>query len=393
MKVIIIGGDGYCGWASALHLAAAGMDVVIADNFARRAWDGQLGVSSLTPIAGMEQRLAQWHDLGRRRIEFVNLDVTEYEPLCELLADLAPDAIVHFGQQRSAPYSMIDRDHAMRTLINNTAGNLNLLWAMREYAPDAHLVKLGTMGEYGTPNIDIEEGFIEVTHKGRTDTLPFPKQPGSFYHLTKVHDSDQIYFVCRTWGLRATDLHQGVVYGVHTDQTNQAPQLVNRFDYDHVYGTALNRFCVQAAIGHPLTVYGSGGQRRSFLNIRDTVRCVELALRNPAEPGEYRVFNQFTELFSIAQLAHEVARVGTAMGLDVRIEHQENPRAEKEQHHYNTLNANLRSLGLEPTLLDETTLHGLIETAAQYGDRVDLSVIRPAISWKPRAKAASSLTA
>jgi UDP-sulfoquinovose synthase len=393
MKVLIIGGDGYCGWATALHLADAGLDVVIADNFARRMWDRQLGVSSLTAISSMEERLSHWHALGGRRIDFVNLDVTEYEPLCALLANIAPQAIVHFGQQRSAPYSMIDRDHAIRTLINNTAGNLNLLWAMREYAPDAHLVKLGTMGEYGTPNIDIEEGFIEITHKGRADKLPFPKQPGSFYHLTKVHDSDQIYFVCRAWGLRATDLHQGVVYGVHTEQTARAAQLVNRFDYDHVYGTALNRFCVQAAIGHSLTVYGSGGQRRSFLNIRDTVRCVELAVRHPAQPEEYRVFNQFTEIFSVAQLAHQVARVASDMGLDVRIEHQENPRTEKEQHHYHTVNANLQNLGLEPTLLNDGTLRELIETAIAHGDRVDRNVIRPAISWKPRAKAASSLSA
>ncbi len=300
MKVVIIGGDGYCGWASALHLSSLGMEVIIADNFARRQWDAQLGVGSLTPIETMERRLEQWSACGRR-IDFVELDVTQYDPLCELLEREAPDAVVHFGQQRSAPYSMIDRDHAVRTLVNNTVGNLNLLWALREYAPQTHLVKLGTMGEYGTPNIDIEEGFIEITHKGRTDTLPYPKQPGSFYHLTKVHDSDQLYFVCRTWKLRATDLHQGVVYGVHTPQTAASPALVNRFDYDHVFGTALNRFCVQAALEHPLTVYGSGGQTRCFLNIRDTVRCVELAIRNPAEAGEYRVFNQFTEIFSVLQ--------------------------------------------------------------------------------------------
>jgi UDP-sulfoquinovose synthase len=389
MRVVVIGGDGYCGWASALHLADAGMDVTIADNFARRRWDARLGVSSLTPILPMDQRLARWHDLGGRRIRFADLDVTEYEPLCELLTQTEPDAVVHFGQQRSAPYSMIDRDHAMLTLINNTAGNLNLLWALRECAPDAHLVKLGTMGEYGTPNIDIEEGFIEISHNGRTDKLPFPKQPGSFYHLTKVHDSDQIYFVCRSWGLRATDLHQGVVYGVHTPQTQRATELVNRFDYDHVYGTALNRFCVQAAAGHPLTVYGSGGQTRSFLNIRDTVRCVELAVRNPAEQGEYRVFNQYTEIFSVADLAHAVARVGNAIGLDVRIEHQQNPRTEKEQHHYQTRNDKLRGLGLEPSLLDDNTLRGLIEVSLEHKDRIDPAVIRPAISWKPRAKRAT----
>ncbi|HZZ66270.1 MAG TPA: NAD-dependent epimerase/dehydratase family protein [Candidatus Baltobacteraceae bacterium] len=393
MKVLVIGGDGYCGWATALHLADNGMQVVIADNFARRAWDGQLGVASLTPIASMDERLACWNSSVEHAISFVHLDVTEYEPVCALLEEMRPDAVVHFAQQRSAPYSMIDRDHAVQTLVNNTVGNLNLLWALREAAPDAHLVKLGTMGEYGTPNIDIEEGFIEITHKGRTDTLPFPKQPGSFYHLTKVHDSDQLYFVCRAWGLRATDLHQGVVYGVHTPQTARAPQLINRFDYDHVFGTALNRFCVEAAVGHPLTVYGTGGQTRSFLNIRDTVRCVELALRNPAQAGQYRVFNQFTELFSVADLARAVARVGETMGLTVKVEHQENPRFEKERHHYETRNANLRALGLQPTLLEDGTLREMIELAMTFKDRVDPAVIRPSISWKPRAKAASILSA
>ena len=392
MNILIVGGDGFCGWATALHLAQAGDRVVIADNFARRRWDAQLGVGSLTPIAPMPERLAAWNALGERAIEFVELDVAEFDPLCELLARFVPDAVVHFGQQRSAPYSMIDRDHAIRTLVNNTAGNLNLLWALRESAPDAHLVKLGTMGEYGTPNIDIEEGFIDVTHNGRTDRLPFPKQPGSFYHLTKVHDSDQIYFVCRAWGLRATDLHQGVVYGVHTDQTVRSPRLVNRFDYDHVYGTALNRFCVQAALGHPLTVYGSGGQTRSFLNIRDTVRCVELAARNPAAPGEYRVFNQFGEIFSIAELARHVVRAAAGLGIHARIEHQENPRAEKEQHHYRTVNTNLRALGFDPLLLDDSVLSELIGLALEHRRAIDPAIIRPAISWKPPANA-SSLTA
>ena len=386
MKVLIIGGDGYCGWASALHLSACGMDVVIGDNFARRGWDADLGIESLTPPAPMNKRLKAWERFGTAPIAFHNVDVTDYIATRALLERTAPDAIVHFGQQRSAPFSMIDRDRAMLTLVNNTAGNLNLLWAIREAAPGAHLVKLGTMGEYGTPNIDIEEGFIEIEHKGRKDTLPFPKQPGSFYHLTKVHDSDQIYFTCRAWGLRATDLHQGIVYGIHTPQTRQAPDLSNRFDYDHIYGTVLNRFCVQAALGHPLTVYGSGGQTRAFLNITDTVRCVELAVRNPAQPGEYRVFNQFTELFSVRDLAQRVAAAAEALGLDVKIANMRNPRTEKETHHYATHNENLRALGFEPELLEDGTLREMIETAVQYRERIRPEIIAPAVDWRPGAR-------
>lgn len=387
MKVLIIGGDGYCGWATALHLAAAGMDVTIADNLVRREWDKALGIEPLAPLASIDERVRAWNTLGKGEIAYRNVDVVDYIALAGALQDVRPDAIVHFGQQRSAPYSMIDREHSMRTLINNTAGNLNLLWAMRDITPEAHLVKLGTMGEYGTPNIDIEEGFIDIEHKGRRDRLPFPKQPGSFYHLTKVHDSDQILFVSRAWGLRATDLHQGVVYGAHTELTRLAPELMNRFDYDQVFGTVINRFCVQAAIGHPLTVYGLGGQTRSFINIRDTVRCVELAVLNPAQSGEYRVFNQFTELFSVGDLAEKVAHAAQTLGIEATIQNVTNPRTEKEMHHYNTDNANLRCLGFEPTLLDETVLRECIELAQANRSRIDESVIDPKVSWRPRAAA------
>jgi UDP-sulfoquinovose synthase len=276
---------------------------------------------------------------------------------------------------------MIDREHALRTHLNNTVGNLNVLWALHEHAPRAHLVKLGTMGEYGTPNIDVEEGFITIQHKGRTDTLPFPKQPGSFYHLTKVSDSDQIFFACRTWKLRATDLNQGIVYGTTTEQTALSPALANRFDYDHIFGTVLNRFCVQAALGHPLTVYGTGGQTRSFLDIRDTVRCVDIALEHPAAEGEYRVFNQFTQTFSVDELAQRVARVARERGMPCEIAHVDNPRTERESHYYHCVNANLRALGLEPTLLADETIAGLIALAREHADRVDLRLIPPRVAW------------
>ncbi len=382
MRILIIGGDGYCGWASALHLSARGHDVTILDNMIRREWDRQLGIDTLTPIRTMEERLAAWHGAGGRTIEFIRADVTDFPALRDVLRQGKPQAIVHFGQQRSAPFSMIDRDHAVETHVNNTVGNLNLLWAMRSECPDTHLVKLGTMGEYGQPNIDIEEGFITIKHKGRSDTLPFPKLPGSFYHLTKVHDSDQIYFACRTWGMRATDLNQGVVYGLDTDETSSLPELVNRFDYDGIYGTVLNRFCVQAALQRPLTVYGKGGQTRTFLNIRDTAICVELAITSPASSGEYRVFNQFTQTFSVLELAERVSAVAAGMNLRAPVHHVENPRAEKEVHYYSTVNEHLLSLGLEPHLLDDATIARTIEIAQEYADRVDEAQIPAHVRWR-----------
>ncbi|HEX3549476.1 MAG TPA: NAD-dependent epimerase/dehydratase family protein [Candidatus Elarobacter sp.] len=381
MKVLVIGGDGYCGWASSLYLSSRGHDVTIMDSLARRAWDREHGLDSLVPIASTRRRVDEWSRATGRTIRFHQADVTDYEALARAVRESAPDAIVHFGQQRSAPFSMIDREHALRTHLNNTVGNMNVLWALREFAPNAHLVKLGTMGEYGTPNIDVEEGFITIEHNGRSDRLPFPKQPGSFYHLTKVSDSDQIFFACRVWKLRATDLNQGVVYGTSTEQTALSPALANRYDYDHIFGTVLNRFCVQAALGHPLTVYGTGGQTRSFLDIRDTVRCIEIAIEHPASEGEYRVFNQFTEMFSVEALADRVAAVARARGITCEIAHVENPRVEREAHYYNCVNTNLRSLGLEPTPLSDDTIAALIALAREHAQRVDLRLIPPRVAW------------
>lgn len=382
MKILVLGGDGYCGWATALHLSARGHVVTIADNLIRREWDREHGLDSLVAIASPRRRLAEWSRVSGRTIAFEEVDVTDYPALSALIGYAKPDAVVHFAQQRSAPFSMIDRDHAARTLLNNTVGNLNVLWALHENAPNAHLVKLGTMGEYGTPNIDVEEGFITIAHNGRSDRLPYPKQPGSFYHLTKVSDSDHICFACRVWGLRATDLHQGIVYGTETDESKLAAALANRFDYDHIFGTVLNRFCVQAALGHPLTVYGGGMQQRTFLNLRDTVQCVEIALDHPADPGEYRVFNQFTETFSVCELAQRVSSVAKTLGIPCEIVHLENPRVEEETHYYHCVNTNLRSLGLEPTLLSDDTIAGLITTASFNAKRADQRLIPPRVDWR-----------
>jgi len=248
--------------------------------------------------------------------------------------------------------------------------------------PDCHLVKLGTMGEYGTPNIDIEEGYITIEHNGRKDRLPFPKQPGSFYHLSKVHDSHNIAFACKIWGIRATDLNQGVVYGTVTDEVAMDEVLINRLDYDEVFGTVLNRFCAQAALGYPLTVYGKGGQTRGFLDIRDTVRCVELACLNPAKPGEFRVFNQFTEQFTVLQLAQMVKKAGKELGLKVQIDHLPDPRVEAEEHYYNAKHSNLIELGLEPHLLSNSLLDSLINIAIRYRDRIDASLFAPQVNWR-----------
>ena len=382
MRVLVIGGDGYCGWATALHLSNRGYEVGILDSLVRRYWDLQLGCDTLTPIAPISHRIQRWQDLTGKSIDLFVGDINDYDFLIQSLRQFQPDAIVHFGEQRSAPFSMIDREHAVLTQVNNVVGNLNILYAMKEEFPEAHLVKLGTMGEYGTPNIDIEEGYITIEHNGRKDTLPYPKQPGSMYHLSKVHDSHNIHFACRMWGLKATDLNQGVVYGVLTEETGMDEMLINRLDYDGVFGTALNRFCIQAAIGHPLTVYGKGGQTRGFLDIRDTVRCLELAIANPAQSGEFRVFNQFTELFSVGDLALMVKKAGSALGLNVEINNLDNPRIELEEHYFNAKNTKLLDLGLQPHYLSDSLLDSLLNFATKYRDRVDMNHILPKVTWK-----------
>jgi len=382
MKIAVLGGDGFCGWATALYLSRKGYSVAIVDNFARRQWDHELGAQTLTPIRPLAERLAVWQQLTGNTIESFVGDVTDYEFLSSMVTSFGPDAIVHFAEQRSAPYSMIDRKHAVFTQTNNVIGTLNILYAIREFVPDCHLVKLGTMGEYGTPNIDIEEGYITIEHNGRKDVLPFPKQAGSFYHLSKVHDSHNIAFTCKAWGIRATDLNQGVVYGTVSDEVAMDEALINRFDYDEVFGTVLNRFCAQAALGYPLTVYGKGGQTRGFLDIRDTVRCVEIACLNPAKPGEFRVFNQFTEQFNVLELAQMVKKSGEELGLKVQIEHLTDPRVEAESHYYNAKHSSLLKLGLEPHLLSNSLLDSLINIAIRYKDRIDPSQFLPTVNWR-----------
>lgn len=378
MRVLVLGGDGYLGWPTALRFSAAGHQVAVLDNHLRRRYDLELGTSSLVPISALPARIARWRELTGAAIDSYIGDLTDPAFVTETIRQAAPETIIHLGEQRSAPYSMLDQSHAVHTQVNNVVGTLNLLWAIAQIDSSIHLIKLGTMGEYGTPNIDIEEGWLTVTHNGRTDTLPYPKQPGSFYHLSKVHDSHNIMFCCRAWGLRATDLNQGVVYGAATPETANHPQLATRFDYDAVFGTVLNRFVVQAVAGEPLSVYGTGGQTRGFLNIVDTLACLELAAANPAEPGEFRVFNQFTESFSVLDLAHRVARRSGA-----EIAHLPNPRVEMDEHHYRAANTGLLSLGLQPHLLTDTVIDDLLDTAAVHRRRIDPAVLLPVSGWLP----------
>jgi UDP-sulfoquinovose synthase len=383
MRVLILGGDGYLGWPTAMRFSAKGHEVTVVDNFARREWVTKSGSDSLTPIATLEQRIEAWKDVSGNEIAAHVGDIADWQLLDGVIASFEPEAIIHYGEQASAPYSMASRENAVETQQKNVIGNLNLLWSMRERVPGAQLIKLGTMGEYGTPNIEIEEGYIEIEHKGRKDTLPFPKLPGSLYHCSKVHDSTNIHFATRIWGLAATDLNQGVVYGIETDETALDERLLTRFDYDEMFGTVLNRFCVQAVIGQPLTVYGAGGQTRGFLNIRDTLRCVELAVENPAEAGEMRVFNQFTERFSVTELADMVKTAAAEMGNEVEIKSVENPRVESEEHYYNPVHTKLADLGLEPHLLGDELVRSVLTTIERNRDRIIDAAILPRTRWNP----------
>lgn len=382
MRILILGGDGYLGWPQALYFSDKGHEVAIFDNLRRRYFDLERGFNSLVPIETLQQRVQVWREVSGRSIDVYIGDAMEYDVLSSVFQTVQPEAVIHFAEQRSAPYSMIDRKHAVFTQTNNVIGTLNVLYAIKEFAPTCHLVKLGTMGEYGTPNIDIEEGFIEIHHKGRSDVLPYPKQPGSFYHLSKVHDSHNIMFCCKAWGIRATDLNQGIVYGVDSNETLLDPRLATRFDYDQIYGTALNRFCVQAAAGYPLTVYGKGGQTRGYINVRDTIRCIELAVMSPAEAGEYRVFNQITEQFSLNNLAEMVVRHSKTLGVQAEVKYLPNPRVEQEQHYFNAVHTKLVDLGLEPHLLTDTILESLMKLAIEYKERIDPRLIAPTVNWR-----------
>jgi UDP-sulfoquinovose synthase len=391
MRILILGGDGYLGWPTAMHFANRGHEVHCVDNYLRRRAVREQGSDSLVPIPEtLPARAEAWEGVTGYAIGVTEGNICQWDVVERVFREFEPEAIVHYGEMPSAPYSMKSREHAVFTQYNNVIGTMNVLWAIRDIVPEAHLVKLGTLGEYGTPGIDIEEGFIEIHHEGRSDVLPFPKMPGSLYHASKVHDSTNIQLACRIWGVRATDLHQGVVYGIETDEARMDDRFLTRFDYDDAFGTALNRFCLQAVIGHPLTVYGRGGQTRGLINIVDTVQCVELATLNPADSGEYRVFNQFTERFSLLDLAELVQRAGREYGLIVRVDHLENPRVEAEEHYYNPKHTKLLDLGLKPHTLSETLIESMFGVIERFQDRIFPEVIMPTTTWAPRTRETST---
>lgn len=381
MRVLILGGDGYLGWALAMHLAARGDKVTIVDNHMRRQLAAKHNVDNLFDVPLLPERCRVFREVTGHDIRGIVGDLRDWETFKEAFAASRPDAVIHLAEQPSAPFSMLDRESAMLTLTNNLSVTGNLVHAVHELAPAAHVVKLGTMGEYGTPNIDIEEGWIDIEHKGRRDRFLFPRQAGSNYHTTKIMDTDYLWFYVRTWKLAVTDLMQGPVYGIHTRENRRDPRLLPLFAYDEIFGTVINRFVVQAVSGIPLTVYGSGGQTRGYLNIVDTLKCITLALDNPAQRGELRIFNQFVETFSVNDLAARVVDAARSMGLEVSIQTVANPRIEKEQHYYNPVRRGLMELGLQPTPLTREILVEMIQAVSDVKERIRTDTIIPKVNW------------
>ncbi len=382
MRVLVLGADGYLGWPTCMYFSRRGDEVTGVDNYFRRNAASELDAESLVPTPDLHQRVKIWEGVSGKKVNIHIGDVTDYGFLSSVFRDCNPDVVVHYAEQPSAPYSMMNRDKAAFTLQNNLISTLNLIYAVREINPECHIIKLGTMGEYGTPDIDIEEGWLEIEHKGRRDTFLFPRQAGSLYHTTKIQDTDMLWFYVRTWGIRVTDLMQGPVYGLSTDEAEMDLRLMPSFHYDEIFGTVLNRFIVQAVAGHPLTVYGRGNQVRGFLNLRDTMQSVYLSATQPAAEGQLRVFNQLTEAFTVNQLAGKVKKTGERLGYDVVIERIENPRVEKEDHYYNVKYSGLLELGLQPHYLTDEVLEGFFATAERYKDRINRDAFCKGIRWK-----------
>lgn len=383
MRVLIAGVDGYLGWSLATYLAERGHTIAGLDLLLRRQWVTEVGGHSAIPIASIDERLEAFSEIHDQPLHFYCGDMLDYGFLCSVLSEFQPEAVVHLAEMPSAAYSMIDAAHTAFTQQNNVIGTLNLLWALKMHCPDAHLVKLGTLGEYGTPNLDIPEGFFEVEYHGRKDTLPFPRQAGSFYHWSKVHDSNNIMFACKIWGLRSTDIMQGIVFGTRINDRPVDARMRTRLDFDQCFGTVINRFCCQAVIEHPLTIYGKGGQTRGVLPLRDSMQCLALILANPPAKGEYRVFNQFDRAYSISELAAFVQAAAQKVGLAVRTVYLDNPRFELQEHYYNPSNEQLRALGYCPSSqIEDELVQMLIDLkphAVQIMGKKD--VLLPDIQW------------
>ena len=381
MKVLILGGDGYLGWPTAMSFSVKGHEVVAVDNYLRRKIAKETNSEALSENPDLTERAAIFEKITGNKIEVVIGDCADFAFMAELFKKHSPDVVVHYAEQPSAPYSMIGFGEASLTLNNNLNATFNVIHAVMQHAPDCHIIKLGTMGEYGTPDIDIEEGWIEIEHKGRKDKFLYPRQAGSLYHTTKVLDTDLLWFYVRTYGLRVTDLMQGPVYGLSTPEADLDERLIPNFHYDDIFGTLVNRFITQAVAGVPLTVYGKGGQTRGYLNLIDTLQCVELAMNTPADKGQLRILNQFVELFSVNDIAQKVKRVGDGMGLDVAIEPIENPRKEKEDHYYNANHSGLDELGLKPNLMTDDVVAFMLERVVAYKENIDKDKIMPRVRW------------
>lgn len=381
MRVLILGGDGYLGWPTAMDFASGGHSVTVADNYMRRIIANATDSDALLPSPNLRERARIFEAVSGHSIAVEILDLADSQAMFDLVARTNPDTIIHYAEQPSAPYSMRGFVEAQQTFRNNLDVTFNVIWAAINFAPDAHIVKLGTMGEYGTPNIDIEEGWLDVTHKGRSDRFLFPRAAGSLYHTTKVLDTDLLWFYVRTHSLRVTDLMQGPVYGLSTKEADLDYRLLPNFHYDDIFGTVVNRFLVQAVAGMPLTVYGGGGQTRGYLNLRDTLQCVRLASETPADPGELRIFNQLTETFSVNEIAEKIRLVGRAIGLPVEVKSIPNPRKEREEHYYNPAHTGLLELGLQPNPMTEEVLQEMFEKILPHKSRIVESRILPRVRW------------
>ncbi len=381
-KVLILGGDGYLGWPTAMHLAKKNFIVHLVDNFSKRTIENENSITPLNKIETMKTRVGLWNQINnKKKLTFSFGDLLNHRFIYEELKRFKPDHIIHYAEQPSAPYSMAGRSQAVFTQKNNIIGSLNLLFGIKKICPNAHLLKLGTMGVYGTPNIEIEEGFLKIKHKGRSENAQYPMKPHSYYHCSKASDSVNLYFATRTWKLRATDLNQGVVYGIDTPQTVLENKLSTSFHYDHIFGTVINRFMVQAASNMPLLVYGTGNQTRTFLNINDTLQCVELAIKNPAKKGEYKVRNQFTEVFSVKELALLVQKASREIGIKAKIRYINNPRTEMSQHYYKPTNKSFLKIGLKPKKISPKFIINNLEKIYKLRKNIDKKIIIPKIKW------------
>lgn len=392
--ILILGGDGYLGWPTAMYFSNRGYDVTVVDNYFRRNACTELDVGMLYPVPTLPERAKIWHELTGKEIKVVIGDLTEPEVMRSLFDGRVsyqwainhefsgiPDSVIHYAEQPSAPYSLINYKYANITLANNLLITNNLVWALRDFSRDTHVVHIGTMGEYGTPNIDIPEGWIDIEHNGRKDRFLFPRQASSLYHTTKIMDTDLFWFGVRMWDLRVTDLMQGPVYGIETDESLVDERLKTIFNYDEIFGTVVNRFITQAITGYPLTVYGKGGQTRGYLNIKDTLQCVDKSVQNPAQKGELRIFNQIMETFSVMQLAELTKNVGQKLGFKVDIKSIKNPRKEAEDHYYNPTYQGLIDMGVIPHYLTDDVMEGMFKVVEKYKQNIRKEVIFRGINW------------